>query len=122
MSKIYTGAEARALREAASVGSWKTYETVVYIGTLFSTDADGSAAFGGLDLRGCPRPRANAVLIAAAPDLCHTIEALEARAEAAEARCAVLEAKQALVEAAVVNLLTAARNDLQAMFEQGDTE
>ena len=129
MSRIYTGTEAEELRKAATEGPWQVDGTRhsgdLKIGLLtrlhmVGPDMDQVAAVF-FDMK-TGKGLTDATLIAAGPDLCLTIEALEARAEAAEARCAVLEAKQALVEAAVVNLLTAARNDLQAMFEQGDTE
>ena len=132
MSRIYTGAEARALREAATAGAWAqsyregtpgSFRMQVY------PDADADNTIATLHWHSVKTSSghitdrdANAILIAAAPDLCRTIEALEARAVAAEARCAVLEDDQDMIKAAVVNLLTAARNDLQAMFEQGVTE
>ena len=57
-------------------GPWTSRGTVVFIGTHGQIEEDGSPAYGGFDIVGCPRPEANAHLIAAAPELYEALDML----------------------------------------------
>ena len=99
--RIYTAAEARALREAATPGPWFTsgdcqtggldYLTVeVPIGP---TENVSAAVLASIRRYGRHKNMAegNAAILAAAPDLCLTVEALEAERD--RLRAALVEAE-----------------------------
>ena len=84
MTRRYTGEQARALRVAASAGPDRTW--------TLSRRADG------------PSDAAVVELLAAAPDLCRTIEALEAERDARDIRV-----RDEVLRNAVVELVTMMR-------------
>lgn len=98
-ARIYTGAEARALREAATVGPWlsaavsarEADNNMNGVFVLRNTGADLESVAEVHDDR-CGR------LLAAAPDLAASVEHHEARAERAEAEAVSLRSSLSYLE------------------------
>jgi len=80
--RIYTGAEARALRKGTTPGPWKHLRY-----PALSIEAGGYTVATIEDVSDC-----DGALFAAAPDLAASVEHHAARADAAEKRVAELEA------------------------------
>jgi hypothetical protein len=66
----------RRVLDGATPGPWTHSKTLVYVGEPDIFDAHGNPEWGGFDIRDCPRPEANATLIAMAPDLAREYLAL----------------------------------------------
>jgi hypothetical protein len=66
----------RKLVDEATPGPWTHIKTLVYVGEPDTFDAHGNSDWGGFDIQNCPRPEANARLIALAPTLAREVLAL----------------------------------------------